>query len=764
MQVLQEVAAARHILIMCGSTEIDGYAFFLGVESLKGFYKDLPDLQSLIPSVTYLIRGAIFRPKYATSRSGAATLDICPLGELIDMYHTRKATMRRDKVYALLGMSSDDVSKLSPNYKDPWEELLERLVKFLLGEKVSVETWVDREMAVIESKGCILGQVFLVESGNARQTVTFKNTPGQPRYIENRGARWTLRASAKSIQRDDLVCLLEGASKPSIIRLCKDHFAVIMITATPEEIETESGSVRAPGLFQSTTIFPRDFLLVWDWEQPPEESQDRKEYETLMKPNGQGPEHSKTALDGYLDKPTRLWNVALILGDLEEYKEAEEKLREAIGDCKRAVGEEHPHTLTGMDNLALIYKKKRQWKEAEELFVQVVQIRKQVQGADHPDTLSSMANLESTHRDQGHLKEAEKLKTMIHLLERREDNAQITEEEVVQIARSFDKEVMTLLLERKGDDVQVTEDVIMAAAGNEQSGEEVITLLLKQQGADIQIAEEVVILIAGMFGKEVMTLLLDRRGADVQITKEVVILIAEMFGKEVMIFLLERRGVDVQIAEEVVILIARMFGKEVMTLLLDRRGADVQITEKVVILVVGMFGKEVITLLLDRRGADVQITEDVVQAAAGNKRNGKEVMTLLLNQRGVDVQITEGVVMAAAGNERSGEEVMTLLLNQRGVDIQITEGVVMAAAGNWGSGKEVITLLLKRRGVDVQITEGVVMAAAGNRRSGNKVITLLLERREITEGEVMAAAGNWRSGKKVITLLLKRLYVWIKRA
>lgn len=124
IQVLQEVAAARHVLIICGSTVIDGYAFCLGLNRLDHSYKTPLDLQSLVRSVTYLIRGAIFRPKYASSWSGKVSLEIRPLGELIDMYHTRKATLRHDKVYALLGMCSDDLSAagLSPDYTVSWEQ------------------------------------------------------------------------------------------------------------------------------------------------------------------------------------------------------------------------------------------------------------------------------------------------------------------------------------------------------------------------------------------------------------------------------------------------------------------------------------------------------------------------------------------------------------------------------------------------------------------------------------------------------------------
>jgi hypothetical protein len=110
---------------MCGPTEIDGYAFCLGVDSLNEFYEAHVELQSLIRSVTYLIRGTIFRPNYVVSGPGRASQDICSLGELIDMYYTHEATKLHDKVYALLGMSSDDARKanLLPNYDVLWEEL-----------------------------------------------------------------------------------------------------------------------------------------------------------------------------------------------------------------------------------------------------------------------------------------------------------------------------------------------------------------------------------------------------------------------------------------------------------------------------------------------------------------------------------------------------------------------------------------------------------------------------------------------------------------
>ena len=335
---------------MCGPTVIDGYAFCLGVDSLKEFHDTRVDLQSLTPLVTFLIKGAIFRPSYTLSGRGKVSQDICSLGELIDMYHTHKATLRHDKVYALLGMSSDDTSKakLLPNYSIPWEELFQRLIKFLVCEKISVETWPDKEIAVLKSKGCILGKVSSVRiARNGRQDVDiiFNNISKQPGHGEWSG-HWILQPSAKSIQDEDLICLLQGASKPLIIRLCKDYFAIIMIAATLESTQTGNEDIRWPNLLQSAKVFPRDFLLVWNWEKSPEQLQDLGNYEALMQANDLALEHATIGLEGQLDNATRSWNVALILEDAEEHIKAQERFQEAIKGYKKAVGEDYPYTLT----------------------------------------------------------------------------------------------------------------------------------------------------------------------------------------------------------------------------------------------------------------------------------------------------------------------------------------------------------------------------------------------------------------------------------
>ena len=318
--------------MMCGSTEIDGYAFCLGLKSLRRLQTlSFPKLQSL-PALTNLMERAGLRPKYTTNSLERYSLEIRSLAELVDMFHTRQASDPLDKVYALLGMSSDDPWKagLQPDYNISWEGLFQKLVKFILGEDVLVEP----SSATIKGKGCILGQVSSVQSDNGQSvSITSTNTAWSSR-------EWFLQVSAKSVRKGDIVCLLKGASKPTIIRLSGDYFVVIIIAATPL---IESEGFEQPELPKSIH-FSRDFLLVWDWEDPLEDLQDQEKYESRTK-NSQVQDHSKAELGDHLDKVTRIWNVALVLADLKEYRKAEERLREAIKGYEMANREEYPYML-----------------------------------------------------------------------------------------------------------------------------------------------------------------------------------------------------------------------------------------------------------------------------------------------------------------------------------------------------------------------------------------------------------------------------------
>jgi hypothetical protein len=261
-------------------SEIDGYIFSLGIDALNLDNRARSDIGNLIHSTIYLIREAAFRLDYCLDDISRFSLDVGSLGGLIDAYHTHGATQRHDKVYALLGMSSDDLSKadLSLNYEISWEELLQWLVNYLFPGRISVETWGSKEIAVINTGGYILSIVHEVWKDQARgdqQYVRISLTilPERVMNTLNWAGTWTLPVSAKEIRKGYFVCLFHGASKPSVIRLHKDYFAIIIVAVPfPEKRgSTYESSTWTPRSL-SDSLPSRNSLLVWNWEKSPEHS------------------------------------------------------------------------------------------------------------------------------------------------------------------------------------------------------------------------------------------------------------------------------------------------------------------------------------------------------------------------------------------------------------------------------------------------------------------------------------------------------------
>ncbi|CCD34824.1 similar to HET domain protein [Botrytis cinerea T4] len=750
--VLQEVGLARRILIMCGSARINGYTFCSGIGKLRFLDEDYLGLQSLVRPTIYLIRGAIFRPEYTFD-----LLSDISLGELMDMYHSHKATISHDKVYALLSMSSDGLNSadLLPDYKLPWRTLLQRLVKFILHEKVNVETWDDREISIIKSYGFVLGHISSTKIDDTQyhkqyMDIIFNDTPISLWYKDEYGTEWILQASAQLVRSDDLVCLLHGASKPAIIRACKDHFTIIMMAVTLRHRTKVENKYLSQQPSASTHGFSYDFLLVWNWETIPENLRYQARYKDSTEINSLVPEY----LESDELKAIRSIDMALALGGTQNYENTQTTMIDTIEDSEQMLGKENLHLLSLKDGLALVHKIQGQWKEAEILFLEVIQIRQDLQGAYHPDTLSSKAKLVGTYIDQNQW-ENEAVKSMLtRLTDKIRDDNQIEEENIIQIVRLSHKNILHILLGLKRENVIVTEEVVKAVAGNWNGGKEIMMLLLEEREAEVVITEEVVKAAAGNWksGKEVMMLLLKKRGAEVVITEEVVKAAVgnKENGKEIMMLLLEKRGVEVVITEEMVRVIADRFDERVMMLLLEKRGAETEITEDIVRVIADRFDKRVLMLLLEKRWAEVVITEEVVKAAAGNERIGKEIMMLLLEKRGAEVMITEEVVKAAAGNWKSGKEVMVLLLEKRGAEIEITEEVVKAAVGNEWNGKEIMMLLLEKRGAETEITEEMVIVIAD--RFDKRVMMLLLEKR----GAEVVIQKRWKRQQRRMSGMERR--------
>jgi hypothetical protein len=341
------MAAARHVLLMCGSAEIDGHAFCSGLELLGIGSEDVTT------QVTFLIRGAIFRSRNLSSKQGRLSLAICSLGEIVDKYHNYQATKRHDKVYALLGLCSDSTkgTGLDPDYSLPWECLMRHLVKFLFGDQVSITTWNNIETAVIKGKCHIIGQV-----------VDVKDAPGGKQSVEidlctieravSNTAHWLLQTSAKSIQSGDVICLLQGCSKPTITRLCKDYFAVIIAAASPlknpktkqaqySEFERSASFNHDPAYpehvecafsdFMESASFNYDISLIWDWKGFSEDSMNS--YDTWRQSKNLPLNHEESRVKDVPDSITRRCEVVLILAYLGLVEQAE--------DCLHGLVEQH---------------------------------------------------------------------------------------------------------------------------------------------------------------------------------------------------------------------------------------------------------------------------------------------------------------------------------------------------------------------------------------------------------------------------------------
>jgi hypothetical protein len=293
------------------------------------FCDELPGLRSLICSVTYIMRRAIFKPQRGNWVSNA----VYPLSGLIDMYHTHEATLHSDKVYALLGMSSDDFRNtgLAPDYSVPWKDLFETLTRYVLCKELFVEALPEEESAKIRGEGYILGiictQAEATIDGRQNVLVAWRRTWGTAMATEKVYSCWDLQPSAKKIMKEDVVCLFQGASKPTIIRFCEDHWTIIIIAATPPPtIPAESGEVEWSRYLQNVDrLRIRRLRCSWNWNKSPGNMLNQEEH---------------NAARGSSDHVRETWNSALVSGDSEKYEKAEREFQEVMSYYETAPREE----------------------------------------------------------------------------------------------------------------------------------------------------------------------------------------------------------------------------------------------------------------------------------------------------------------------------------------------------------------------------------------------------------------------------------------
>ncbi|KAL7895311.1 hypothetical protein HDV63DRAFT_360438 [Trichoderma sp. SZMC 28014] len=778
--VLQEVAAARHVLIMCHAIEIDGDAFCAGLIALNLALQD-PELQSRIRSAIYLIKNAGLRPKHVAGNFDKFSLGRRSLGELVDMYHNRKAKDWRDKIYALLGMSLEIPVGLTPDYNTPWKDLFRKVICSFTGEQASIETWKDKDFAIIKTHGRVIGTVSSASTSDAwsdQQDVGVNiDLEDNNSYREEEHDIWAMQASAKPIRQGDIICLVSGASKPMILRPCEDYFCVIVIAATPRDLSPQT-------FFEWPEDSPnRELLLVWDWRISPERPGDSSDYDGLL--NGR--------VSGYMNhlgKAARLHCIGQLLKDARLYHDAVDRLKKAIEAYNK------PHGKTYLQSLAQImtYSLKQ---KAENLGVAA-------------DILGQRGDY-ATVTEHGIIQIAELHDAQImKLLQDRHDSRVLITENILEAAAgnsSSGEAMLKLLFNKSGDISLITEDVMKAAALNYHYGLVVMKLLLNWCGEHAPVTEEVVKAAAANNGTgcDIIRLLLDRYGNRVPITLDVIQYIAESCSGQVMIMLLDRLGDQVPVSEEVILAAARnkagyamirllferrrfpitrkirkplfqsyedneeeakqfisqygdqlplakdvvtmvRYSSELMVLLLDRSQDRSPITKRAMEVIMEYFFRdgEVMQMLLERHGDQIPITEEFVKTIAKNYDG--EMMKLLLDRRGNHISFTREMLEAAAENDSMKDEVVMELLKRYQKQVSVNTDVAKFLAGRFN--ERVVKFFLDLYGEQVPVDEEMMKAAAES-RYGEEVIAVLLSQKEqvpITEEVLKAAAGNPSGG------------------
>jgi ankyrin repeat protein len=470
------------------------------------------------------------------------------------MFQTRKATEHVDKVYALLGMSTDDPGEagLLADYRVPWETVLRKLVTIFLSAQMSIQTWPDMEVVVIEGKGCVLGEVYMVEDDttrNGRQKVgiTWMDTHDHFDVKENMTSHFTLQAAAKAIQLGDFICLFQGASQPTVIRLRNDYLTVIRI-AVPFSDDPGHGAVGFSWQVRSTTVFPDDFLLVWDWDTHRHQSVSG-DYEEFKSSQGLPSEmkDSRTASD----KATRLWNARHVLESLkggQEARKASQQLREVCEVAFRSADNPTPTSLEALEELIV---------KGTGRFVPLVFAAREGLEAVVRHLLERGAYVDTKDRSgdtpllcgarMGHAA------VVRHLLDK-DAQLEMTDRygktPLLWAAVRGHEEVVRQLLDRgayiESEDLLGDKPLLVAA----EYGHEAVLRKLLDKGEDIEARDRqgnTPLLVAAEYGHEAVVRVLHEKGADGEVRDRhgsTPLLVAASYGHEVVVRLLLDKGAE----------------------------------------------------------------------------------------------------------------------------------------------------------------------------------------------------------------------------
>jgi hypothetical protein len=206
------------------------------------------------------------------------SFEIAPLGELLNMFENHEATDQRDKIYALLGLSSDNASTpdLRPDYTKSWSTLFKQVASHILGSSATISVVEGKSQAVVSEFGSALGLIADCKQG--RMTVESPQFGSASRSSYLWEASWLVPHERGRCKRGDILIHLQGARRPCVVRPCGDHFDIVLVSLPePRDIRIIELPVREPevilesiddgwaDLMRRARNTSRKFTLVWDW-------------------------------------------------------------------------------------------------------------------------------------------------------------------------------------------------------------------------------------------------------------------------------------------------------------------------------------------------------------------------------------------------------------------------------------------------------------------------------------------------------------------
>ncbi|KAH6622036.1 heterokaryon incompatibility protein-domain-containing protein [Boeremia exigua] len=606
--VLQEVAAARQIRVLCGEQEFDSYAFYEGLNRLSR------DRGIGHPSL-HLLRQATFRSSSTSSQKTAPFVNKYCLGELLDLYHEYGATKRHDKVYALLGMSADvKTVALIPDYSTSWDHLLRQVIQYLLGKSVHVESWQNRDIAMISGQCCIIGRV----------TSVFGSFGGEERNPVNvfeiqdgKNAGWSFPPSAKPPRVGDLLCIFKDAQKATLLRPCSEHLLVIVIGIGLDSRQNSRQETYVPRRSAEKTYH---LTVLWDWETSRQELSDIVQDRTNT-----GGEFNRLEAADLRIQCSRILGISSILCDVGQYVEAFERLRVITSDQK---------LMLRLDDV-----------QVDEL-QQALLIIHVLESTPHPKAGSVWSALKTVGGNLEDPKNWNSIKTAVNGLHLKQ--YELTEEKLVETADNPFPEVTLFLLKARPELFRYPEAIFLTlvthALNRPQLPAMLEQLLIREHESETQNLKRVLELTAGVQGNAsiLLRIILLNRHPEVPDTMLALDdLLGNLFrsGQMYLSFLSEEKDDDLHATNKAQSTPCSSSALKQLLHLLDEQ--PIPITENVIKLALLNGRARIVDLLLNHFGEQIKITEPFLEGVSRIGTINRSIIRVLRDREAIEPDLAD---------------------------------------------------------------------------------------------------------------------------